>query len=355
MRVAVVGCGFQGRLHLESLERIDGVSIIAVCDTDAARLDEVGEAFGIRHRYIDYRSLLSRHELDLLTICTMPNTHERIALDAFSAGANVFCEKPLALNAEEGRAMLRAAAQAERLFSVGFNMRFMGSAQAVKRLMDEGKLGTPICGRGFMLADDVPWWGKHYVKALSGGGALAATAVHMLDLLIWLVGNPRPTTATASMTTIFPRKRRAGAPSEEAAEAYDVEDLLFGHVRFDNGFWLSIEGSWVWDQPGWNYSFDLVGDRAQVHFDPLRLSGEVDGELVDLTEGLETDRDFPASVERALRDVVGAMRDGREPLVKAEEALVVQTLVDALYRSADQGREVAVEPLQPLSVERATA
>ena len=193
-----------------------------------------------------------------------------------------------------------------------------------------------------MLAGDVPWWGKHYIKAISGGGALAATAVHVLDLAIWLAGSPRPLTATASSARIFPRKRGAGAPSAEAREAFDVEDMLFGHVRFEGGFWLTLEGSWVWDEPGWNYSLDLVGDAGQARMDPLRLAAERDGAPVDVTGTRSGGMDFPPSVARELADVVAAIREGREPLVRAREALVVQSITDALYRSAELGREVDV-------------
>jgi predicted dehydrogenase len=195
-----------------------------------------------------------------------------------------------------------------------------------------------------MLADDVPWWGRHYVKGVSGGGALASTAVHMLDLILWLAGSPRPLTATASMTTLFPAKRGAGAPAGAAAE-YDAEDLVFGHVRCEGGFWLSIEGAWVWEGSGWNYSCDLVGDRAQARLDPLDVRGERDGKgLADLLPaGSAADTDFPSSVARELADVVAAVRGEREPVVTLEQALAVQAVTDALYRSAELGREVEVE------------
>ena len=349
MRAAIVGCGLQGRLHLAGLQRIAGVEVVALCDRDAARLDELGDAGGVpraaRHR--DWRALLDAHAgaLDLLTICTMPDTHRDIAVAALEAGVDVLCEKPLARDGAEGAAMVAAARRTGRTLSVGFNMRHTGAAQTIKRFIEQGRLGRPVCARGFMLADDVPWWGRHYVKAVSGGGALAATAVHMLDLLMWLAGDPQPVTASASMTRVFPHKRRHGAPSAQAAAAHDVEDLLFGHVRFADGFWLSIEGAWVWDRAGWNYGFELAGERAQAAFDPLTLVEERDGELRSVWEDEPADTDFPMSVQRELDDVVAALRDGRAPLVTGEQALKVQLLVDALYRSAQERREVPVVSL----------
>jgi predicted dehydrogenase len=342
LRVGIVGCGFQGRLHAEILSSMQGVEVAAVCDRDDARAAEVAREFAVAGVHGDYRALLDAGSYDLVTVCTMPDTHRQITLDALECGANVLCEKPFALDASQAVDMITAAERAGRMLSVGFNMRFMDGALAMRRFVDEGRLGTPICGRGWMLAGDVPWWGKHYIKAISGGGALAATAVHVLDLATWLAGSPRPLTATASSARIFPRKRGEGAPSAEAREAFDVEDTLFGHVRFEGGFWLTLEGSWVWDEPGWNYSLDLVGDAGQARMDPLRLAAERDGAPVDVTGAASGGMDFPPSVARELADVVAAIREGREPLVRAREALVVQSITDALYRSAELGREVDV-------------
>jgi predicted dehydrogenase len=118
-------------------------------------------------------------------------------------------------------------------------------------------------------------------------------------------------------------------------------------VRFESGFWITIEGGWTWDAPGSECRFDLVGDRAQASAAPLRFSAEREGRLVDLTGGVTGDLDFAGSTERELADMVDAIRVGRQPLVTAEQALEVQAVVDALYRSATEGREVAVEQTRP--------
>jgi UDP-N-acetyl-2-amino-2-deoxyglucuronate dehydrogenase len=227
-------------------------------------------------------------------------------------------------------------------------MRFMDATGAVRELMRAGLLGEPVCARGFMLADDVPWWGRHYERAISGGGALASSAIHVLDLLIWLAGTPRPTTATASMTTVFPRKRAAGVPSADARAAFDAEAVVFGHVRFDNGLWLSVEAAWIYDRPAWNCSFDLLGTRGQAHLQPLEPYTEDDGGREPRSEGEAVQPDFAGALDDDLLGVVDSVRHGTigEPLATGREALVVQAVVDALYRSARSGREVPVEGME---------
>jgi predicted dehydrogenase len=272
----------------------------------------------------------------------MPDTHCEITLDALGAGAAVLCEKPMADNLENAQAMADAARTAGLPVAVGFNLRYSSAAQAIRRFVLDGRLGTPVCARGSMLETEIPWWGPHQVKATSGGGAINSTAVHMIDLLMWLASNPRPLTATASTARLFPRKRGDTAPDSPSARDYDVEDLAFGHVRCESGFWLTIEVGWTWDAPGSECRFDLVGDGAQASAEPLRFSVERGGRLLDVTGGAAGDLDFPDSVRKQLCDVVRALREGRPPLVTAEQALDVQAVVDALYRSAAESREVAV-------------
>ena len=91
MKVGVIGCGFQGSLHVECLQAVKGVEVVAVCDTDPLRLDEVKSANGVENGYADYREMLDQHDFDLVTVCTMPLHHMRMTVDAFSAGAHVLC------------------------------------------------------------------------------------------------------------------------------------------------------------------------------------------------------------------------------------------------------------------------
>lgn len=342
LRVAVVGCGFQGRLHLECLRDMQGVAVVAACDRDQGRLAAAATDFAVPARYASHRDLLESERLDLLTICTMPDSHCEIALDAFASGVAVLCEKPMAADLDGARTMAEAGRRSGCLLSVGFNLRHSSAARAVRAFVADGRLGAPVCARGSMLETEIPWWGPHAVGSVSGGGAIASTAVHMIDLLMWLAGSPRPLTATASTAQLFPRKRGSAIPDHAHADRYDVEDLAFGHVRFESGFWMTIEGAWTWDEPGSECRFDLVGDRAQASAEPVRFSAERDGSLVDVTDGARGDLDFRASTRAGLADVVAAVREGREPLVTAEQALEVQAVMDALYRSAAEGREVAV-------------
>ena len=350
VRVGIVGCGAQGQNHLKALGAMAGVEIAAIADLDEARLEDVGDTFDVEHRFTDGDRLVGLG-LDLVSVCTMPNSHAQVVGAALDAGSHVICEKPFARDIADAVAMVRAADRAERLLAVGFNTRYLRSSTAVRDFVRAGSLGDLVCARGFVHAHDVPWWGKHYVRELAGGGVLSSMATHMVDLLLWLAGSPRPLTATASMARIFPRKRAAGAPAG-ALETYDVEDVLFGHVRLEGGTWFSIEGTWLSDRPApMAYSFDAYGSTGQAHMEPLELYTERDGAVVRVDDGAPTPwadswrGEMEDSLVRELEDVVAAVRTGRAPdrLATARQATTVQAVTDALYRSAREGREVPVE------------
>ena len=346
LRVGLVGCGVQGKMHLRSFRELGGTEIVSLCDIDPARREAAGQEFEVAHRYGDYRAMLEAQRFDLVSVCTMSVSHREIAVAALEAGAHVLCEKPMAMNLDEAQEMVRAAERAGRFITVGFNMRYLGAAQALKRFVVEGRLGRPLYTHAWTVATDIPWWGKHYVKAISGGGVLASTAVHILDLALWIADSPAPATASASMTSVFPRKRATTAPSPVAAEAYDVEDMLAGHVRFTDGSWMTLQGAWAWDAPANSYSFEMVGETAAIQYEPARVVIEEDGAPVERTAALLGDlsplNNWPQSVTAHIGAVLAAVRSGEEPPVTVQQALSVQQLVDALYRSAETGREVVL-------------
>lgn len=347
VRVAVIGCGAQGRNHLRAYAKHPDAEIVAICDTDAERLAQTARDFSAPSTFADYRTLIDAVPCDLVSVCAMPVSHAGMAIAALQRGANVLCEKPLAMNLDEATAMADAASAAGRFLTVGFNMRYLPAAQILRRMVADGEIGQPVSSRAWTLATDIPWWGKHYIKRISGGGVLASTAVHILDLALWVAGNPRPVNVSGSMDRIFPRKRAGTAPSPEALAEFDVEDTFSGHIRFADGTWMDLRGGWGCDQPAYSYSFELVGAKAAVQFAPLRIVAERDGIPVDVTPPSDIVdptgmHDWPSSVRAEIDDVVSAVRDGRRPLVRIEQALTVQAIVDALYRSAETRQEVPV-------------
>ena len=120
LRVGLVGCGVQGKAHLQSFRELGSTEIVGICDIDPARLEVAGQKFEFEHLYGDYRDMLEAQRFDLVSVCSMPVSHREIAVAALKAGAHVLCEKPMAMNRDEAQEMVRAAERAGRFVTVGF-------------------------------------------------------------------------------------------------------------------------------------------------------------------------------------------------------------------------------------------
>lgn len=348
LRVGVIGCGRQGRIHLEDYAAIQDASIIAVCDTDAARAIEVAEAFGATP-YHNHHEMLERERLDLVSVCTIVSAHRDIVVATLRAGVAVLCEKPFALNSAEAEEMAAVARESGQLLTVGFNLRFLPTAQHLREVSARGELGVIRSLRGWCRQSTIPWWGAHYTKALSGGGVLATSMVHFLDLALWIAGFPTPAGVSGAGTSLFPARGGPGAPNGHVAARFDVEDLAAAFVRFAEGSWLALEGGWVY--PGEDdYGVELVGELGHINLAPLRVMIEEHGQLVDRTPDLGEAAGLPsisaAEFLQSIRDEIfhfmRCVRGEAAPLVTLDEALAVQRLTDAIYSSVASGREVSL-------------
>jgi predicted dehydrogenase len=340
LRVAVVGCGAQGRVHLSHLAGMADVEISSVCDRDSARLAATVDEFGARRGFLTYQELMESGTHDLVIVCVMPVDHRAVAVAALERGAHVLCEKPFAMNAKEAADMVAAAHAAARILTVGTNMRFLGNARYLKGLIDAGRLGRHAHTRAWTYSAGIPWWGRHYTRSISAGGALASTAVHILDCALFLADFPRPVAVSGTTARLYPTKRGGTAPATVVAEPYDVEDLVSALVRFDDGTSLALEGSWTYDRPESSYGLEFVGTHGTGRLDPLEVYVDESGLPTNVTPDPVPGASWSDSIGVELADVVGAIREGRQPDVTAEQALTVQRIVDAIYRSAATGREV---------------
>ena len=340
-RASIVGCGSQGILHAAALAR-QGVTIVAVCDLDEERATSLAGRYGARpfaHADTMFRESVS----DFVTVCTMASTHAEISLQALSSGAHVFCEKPFAMDVAAAIEVCRRAVSVGRLLSVDFNMRHTRQAEVLKAHMTTPEFGTPVCARAWGKSEAIPWWGRHYHRADSGGGAIAATAVHLLDLALWLAEFPEPISVSASSAQTFPDKRGRSAPTTDAADSYDVEDCAAAFIRCADGFWITLEGSWVWNRPAYDYGLELSTSTAQLELAPLRVTLDTGDGYRSVVESSDTDLHLRDSVDRSIDSFVKWINgDAGSPVVTMREALIVQAVTDAIYLSAQRQAEVRI-------------
>jgi predicted dehydrogenase len=339
LRVAAIGSGVIARgRHIPAYLALEGVEVVAVVDTNVERAKSIAAQFNIPKFYEDYPEMLDHEKPDLVSICTPPSSHAAIAIAAVSSGAHVICEKPMATSALEGEAMIKAAQETNRLLTVVFNLRYTPQAQALKQFVDDGRLGEPYFARVCYTHPAIPSYSVHHIKRLSGGGPLITSAVHTLDLTLWLMGFPKPVSATAITYQKFYKNPVYQAQWKDRQDWPDVEDFLAGFVRFENGAALQIETDWL--ALANRSGGEVVGAHGEIHFDPYQAyEVNAQGRAVDVTP--EPPGEWNGH-DRLIADVIDCIRDGRRPLVKAEEALYGQRIIDALYASAASGRETLI-------------
>jgi predicted dehydrogenase len=344
LRIGVIGLGM-GRWHIAGFQQHPRAAVVAIADPDAARLTEIGDKYNVAARYTSADEMLRKESLDIVSIATPNKYHAPLTIAAFAHGAHVLCEKPMAMNAREARAMLRAARAARRRLMINFSYRFTEQSWALKQQVDQGILGDVYFARSIWhrrrgLPGFGGWFGR---KALSGGGPLIDLGVHRLDLALWLMGYPKPTWVLARVynpiATRIARERRA---------TYDVEDLAAAMITFENGAALELEASWAANiKERELMETRLFGTAAGLVQRNLNETYEFEAELYLEKNGCQFDLKLhppvPA-VHGSMYHFVEAIATGTPHIATGEEGLLVMELLDAIYASAAQGKPVRCRP-----------
>lgn len=336
INVGIVGTGI-GRHHARGYRSHGKAHIVAVCDIDKVRAEAMAEEYGIPEIYNDYERMLAHAEIDAVSVCSPNALHAPMTIAALEAGKHVFCEKPIATCAEEGRRMVETARRTGKRLMIGFNNRFRADTMHLKECIEQDMLGDIYYAKcGWVRRKGIPGMGGWFTtKKLSGGGPLIDLGVHMLDLTLWLMGNPRPTYVCGSTYAQFGPEmaRRDGG-------TFDVEDLAVGLVKLEGGATIVLEASWQSHVPREVIYTQLVGTRGGAEFDPLRIYTDVNGQPADLT--LQPAPRVPAH-ELEIHHFVDCLLEHREPLATGQHGLDIQLILDALYASSRSGEGVAIE------------
>jgi predicted dehydrogenase len=350
LRGAVIGAGGIARLrHIPAFQeaaRRGTPELVAICDPVMTALDEAGDQAGIGERYRDYREVLARDDIDVITIATPNSSHEQIAVEALQAGKHVLCEKPLALSLAGARRMAAAARATGRVSSVNYRYRWVPSARYLKELIETGEVGAvrQVFMNYFNAAVLDPRTPVQWRQTRAeGGGVLADIGSHLIDLALWLLG---PIQRVRCDLWTFTRERPAGG-NDMGMALVDVDDAATCQLEFASGAVgvmnasglclgrlnhqrvevYGTGGGVVYEiaRPG-----DIGGDRLHVCF------GEAQHRIV----GMAPARTLPwhsGTPLDAFLDFFQAIHDGREASVTFDDAVRVQAVLDAAEQSAASG------------------
>jgi predicted dehydrogenase len=263
----------------------------------------------------------------------------------------------MALSAKQAALMELTARKEKKKLMMGFTMRFGNDARALKGLIEGGRLGDIYYAKaGYLRRRGVPGFGGWFTtKAMSGGGGLIDIGVHYLDLTLWLMGYPKATRVSGQCWAKFgPRalkgEKIAGfdgvgwppAFTPTAKKTFDVDDLVTAFIRFDDGAILILEASWAANiDCDKGYSV-IMGDKGGVSYGngKILLHTEIDARNVDIDVQFDRNDGYRDEMRHFIDWVKG---DVRETVAPARDGVESMRIIDAIYQSAREGKEVAVK------------
>ncbi|MBO5312921.1 MAG: Gfo/Idh/MocA family oxidoreductase [Clostridia bacterium] len=339
LRVGVVGTGKMGEnVHMTAYDRIDNTEIVAFCDIDTKKLENIQKKYPNAKAYTDYKKMIDEEKLDIVDICTPNYLHSQVAVYALDRGIHVMCEKPDAINVEEAEKMKSSAEKSGKVLMVMRNNRYRPSTKFLKEYIAQGKMGEIYAGRcGWIRRRGIPGWGGWFTdKEQAGGGPLIDLGVHLIDLAMYLMGNAKPVTVSGCTYSKFPHT---------SASKTDVEDLAMGFIRFDNGACLQIEFSWAS-----NISCDQMFVELRGEKSGSRMSG-IDRKFEIYTEECGTNTLIKPEIddyqgmqhhEANIRHFVDVIEGKAEPDFTPEQGVNMVKILEALYKSAELGKEIVL-------------
>jgi len=348
VKIGIIGLGAIGSIHADAYQATSGAEIAAICDISDARLAEIGNKYNVKQRFKDYRDLLKTN-VDAVSICVGNVLHREVAIAALKAGKNILLEKPMAMNAAEADAIVKAGKMAKKVIQIGMVWRQSEQAKVVRDYVQKGLFGEIYHLRAVLIRRrGIPGLGGWFTtKNASGGGPLIDIGVHWFDAAMHVSGLWKPTHVSAMNYAKFGRDMRnyryvsmwAGPPKFEGV--CDVEDYSTGLVRFGKKASMVFEIAWAANTEDIGF-IEILGDKGGARmFDgkPLAIYTENNNQLANISPLIN---DSANRFHRQADIFIKACMGKCQPAATAEEGLTVMKLIDAVYASGKSGREVAI-------------
>ncbi|HYG76765.1 MAG TPA: Gfo/Idh/MocA family oxidoreductase [Planctomycetota bacterium] len=343
VRCGVIGAGAIGLIHLEGFKKHPDVELVGVAEVNAQRRQEAAEKFKLPKAVEDYTELLKDPSIDVVSIGLPNYLHSDVAVAAIKAGKHVMLDKPMATSAAEGQKIIDAWKEKKVVFMIGQNFRFNRETQMVKEYVKNGELGDIYHARAHWLRrSGIPRIGSWFTqKKYAGGGCCYDIGVHFLDATLHLMGTFVAECVTGIVQAKFgPRGLGDGTWGKgeiDASKPFDVEDLAVAMIKLKGGKSVLLEISWaIQADGGKDNGIDLYGTEGGANLFPAKIYKVKGTNYETITPDFKT---LPISEDRMVH-FIDCVQGKCDPIVKPEESLKVQKILDGIYESSKTGREV---------------
>ena len=332
-RVGIIGVGLQGQIHLKCYRTLPEVEVAAIADVNDGRLREVGDRYGVPGRYTDYREMLKKEHLDIVSVATPDPLHRDPVLACAEAKVHILCEKPLATTVEDAEAMVQAARNAGVKLMVNFSNRWMSYMAITKKAIEDGELGEPLYA--YARLSNTIYVPTGMLKAWASQTKLPFWLMsHTIDRVRWLFGGRAVKVYGVARSKVL------------KGMGIDTPDFYAALVEFDNGAVGNFESCWVLP----NTRPSVVDSKMELVFTKGNIS--IDAQQTMIQKATESSYTVPGTlfteiygrpvgfVTEAIRHFVECVREDREPWASGEDGLEVVRTCAAIVESAETGRLV---------------
>lgn len=345
MKLAIIGAGLVAKTyHIPAFLRCENVKITAVCDVYEPAAIAMAEPLGAKV-YTDYRELLKDPEVDTVSICTRTDTHCEMASAAAEAGKNIFLEKPMAMNEKQARRIADAVEENGVVFMLGMLNRFRTESQIITERRLSGQMGEIYhADARWIRRRGIPANSWFQRKILSGGGAGLDIGVHAIDTAWYLMGCPEPVSVSGVAHRRLGNIQCKGVASwgsgSAAARPMDTEEAMTALIRFEAEKSMTVTVSWAINGPEEDFNLRLYGTKEGACLNPFVIYGEANGYRADTVPIFHRDDPWVEGFTNEIRHFCDCAAQGREPIPSARSGYTVQRIIQGIYESADQGREI---------------
>ncbi|MEN2984983.1 MAG: Gfo/Idh/MocA family oxidoreductase [Dictyoglomaceae bacterium] len=344
IRVGIVGAGGIARhLHIPRYKKIPDVEVVAIADSDKDRAEILAQEFNIPKIYYNYEEMFEKENLTAISVCTPNYLHAPVTISALNRGIHVLCEKPMATSVKEAEDMVEASKKSGRILMIGQTQRFRPFNSALKRLIEKGELGEIYYARGSLLRrKGIPGIGTWFTtKEMAGGGCLLDIGVHILDIVWWLMGMPKPKFILGNIYANFgPKGLGEGGWNKgvKGKPIFDVEDFAVGFIKFENGATLTIETSWASNIEKDEGNYLILGTLGGAQLNPPKIFKD----LENMSSNIEIIEKSTEWGEGEIDHFVECVKENKEPIATGEQGLTVMKMLMGIYESSEKGIPIEI-------------
>jgi len=329
IKIAVIGVGQMGKYHAEVYNSLPNTDLIAICELDDVKRKEAEKQFGCKG-YKDYKEVLSDPEVDAVSIVLPDNIHREAVEIAVKNKKHILLEKPLTDNLDDGRALYEITKDYEKVFTVGFLLRFDPRFNMIKQSLDNGELGDIIhiyCRRNSPIIGP-----RRYI----GTSDLSMhVMIHDIDYVNWYMG--------CDPVKVFAKSRSV------LLKEHNMDDVIYAIVTYENGAIACFEACWVLPETSPTIIDDkveLVCTKGVVYVDScdhgVRFVTDKKVLYPDSRHWYYMNGEVSGAVAEEIRAFVSNIENGTKSIITPKEAFDSLRVVDAIERSKSEGKEVNV-------------